>query len=62
MGLECKRRMLRNIWSNRQIWPWSTELIRAKVNRGLPRERTGQSKHPLPTTQEKTLHMESPDG
>ena len=23
----------------------------------LPRERTGHSKHPLPTTQEKTLHM-----
>ena len=22
----------------------------------LPRERTGHSKHPLPTTQEKTLH------
>ena len=25
----------------------------------LPRERTGHSKHPLPTTQEKTLHMDS---
>ena len=24
----------------------------------LPRERAGHSKHPLPTTQEKTLHME----
>ena len=24
-------------------------------------ENTGHSKHPLPTTQEKTLHMESPD-
>ena len=24
----------------------------------LPREGTGQSKHPLPTTQEKTLHMD----
>ena len=23
-----------------------------------PRERTGHSKHPLPTTQEKTLHMD----
>ena len=23
----------------------------------LPREHTGRSKHPLPTTQEKTLHM-----
>ena len=24
-GLECKYRMSRNSWSNRQIWPWSTE-------------------------------------
>ena len=24
----------------------------------LPREHTGHSKHPLPTTQEKTLHMD----
>ena len=30
--------------------------------RVLPRKCTGHSKHPLPTTQEKTLHMESPDG
>ena len=29
---------------------------RAKANRVLPRERTGHSKHPLPTTQEKTRH------
>ena len=28
------------------------------INRVLPRERTGHSKHPLPTTQEKTLHMD----
>ena len=34
----------------------------AKANRVLPRERTGHSKHPLPTTQENTLHMTSPDG
>ena len=24
-GLECKSRKSKNIWSNRQIWPWSTE-------------------------------------
>jgi len=42
---------------NRQIWPWSTEWSRAKANAVLPRECTGHSKHPLPTTQEKTLHM-----
>ena len=31
---------------------------RAKDNRVLPRECTGHSKHPLPTTQETTLHMD----
>ena len=30
--------------------------------RVLPRECTGHSKHPLPTTQEKTLLWTSPDG
>ena len=24
-GLECKSGKLRDTWSNRQIWPWSTE-------------------------------------
>ena len=24
-GLECKSRKSRNIWSNRQIWPWNRE-------------------------------------
>ena len=33
-------------------------MKQGKGNRVLPRERTGHSKHPLPTTQEKTL----PDG
>ena len=28
------------------------------ANRVLPRECTGHSKHPRPTTQEKTLHMD----
>ena len=56
--LECKSRKSRNTWSNRQIWLWSTEWSRAKANRVLPRERTGHSKHPLPTTQEKTLHTD----
>ena len=55
-GLECKRRKSRNTWSNRQIWSWSTEWSGANANRVLPKERTGHSKHPLPTTQEKTLH------
>ena len=57
-GLECKSRKSRNTWSNRQIWPWSTEWSRSKPNRVLARERTGHSKHSLPTTEEKTLHMD----
>ena len=40
--------------NNRQIWAWSTERSRAKANRVLPRNRTGHSKHLLPTIQEKT--------
>ena len=57
-GLECKSRKSRNTWSNRQIWPWHMEWIRAKTKRVLPRKCTGHSKHPFPTTQEKTLHMD----
>ena len=57
-GLEYKSRKSRNTWSNRQIWPWSTEWSRAKANRVLPRECTGHSKHPLPTTQDKNLQMD----
>ena len=57
-GLECKRRRSRDTWSNRQIWPWSTEWSRAKADRVLPREHAGYSKHPFQTTQEKTLHMD----
>ena len=56
-GLECKSPKSRNTWSNRQIWPWNVEWSRATTNRGLSRKCTGHSKHPLPTTQEKTLHM-----
>ena len=50
--LECKSRKSRNTWSNRQIWPWSMERSRAKANRVLPREHTGNVIHPLPTTRE----------
>ena len=31
-GLECKSRKSRDIWSNRQVWPWSTKWSRAKAN------------------------------
>ena len=61
-GMECKSRKSRNTWSNRQIWPWNTEWSRAKTNRVLQRKCTGHNKHPLPTTQEKTLHMDITDG
>ena len=57
-GLECKSRKSRDTWSNGQIWPWSTEWSRAKVYTVLPRECTGYSKHPLPKTQEMSLHMD----
>ena len=36
----------------------STKWSRTKANRVLPTECTGHSKHLLPTTQEKTLHMD----
>ena len=59
--LNSKARIF-NCWTillcNRQIWPWSTKWSRAKANRVFPREITGHSKHPLPATQEMTLHMD----
>ena len=57
-GLECKSRKSRDTWNNRQVWPWNTKRSRAKANRVFPREHTGHSKRPLPTTQGMTLHMD----
>ena len=35
------------------------EIFHAKMaKRVLPKEHTGHGKHPLPTTEEKTLHMD----
>ena len=56
--LESKSKKSRNTWSNRQIWPWNMEWSREKTNRVLPRKCTGHNKYRLPTTQEKTLHMD----
>ena len=50
-GLECKSKKSRDTWSNKQVWPGSTKW------RVLSRECNGHSKHPLPKTQKKTLHM-----
>ena len=58
--LECKSRKSRDACSNRQVWLWSTKPSKAKANRGLPREHTGHSKHPFPTTQQTTVHMDIP--
>ena len=57
-GVECKSWNSNVTWSNRQVWPWSTKWSRTKANRVLPREHTGHRKHPLPTIQEMTLHMD----
>ena len=69
-GLECKDRKSRDNWSNRQTWPWSTKWGRSKANRVLTkwgrskanrvlsREHNVHSKHPLPTTKGKILHMD----
>ena len=31
------RKVIRDTWSNRQVWPWSTKRSRAKANRVLPK-------------------------
>ena len=61
-GLKCKSRKSRNTWSNRQIWPWSTEWSRAKANRVLPCECTGHSKHPFQQHKRRLYTWTSPDG
>ena len=57
-GLEGKSRKSRDSWSNRQTWFWNTKWSRAKANGALPREHISHRKHPFPTTQEKTLHVD----
>ena len=57
-GLECKSRKSRDIWNNRQVWPWSTKWRTVKANRILSGEHIGHSKHSFPTTQEMTLHVD----
>ena len=61
-GLECKSRRSRNSWSNRQIWPWSTEWNRAKANRVLPRERTVVANTLFQQHKRRLYTWTSPDG
>ena len=58
-GPEYKSRKSRDAWSNRQVWPWSTKWSSTQAKRILRREHTHLNKHPLPTTQEKTLNMDN---
>ena len=43
---------------NAKVGIQETPGITGKFSLGMPRKFTGHSKHPLPTTQEKTLHMD----
>ena len=56
-GLECKSRKPRDTWSNKQIG-LGVQNEAGQILTVLPRDCTGHSKHPLPTTQEMTLHMD----
>ena len=40
------------------LFHYMLQWSRAKTNRVFPRKCTGHSKHPLPTTKEKTLHID----
>ena len=55
-GLECKSRKSRNTWSNRQIWPWSTELSRAKANRVYQKNALVIAKPSSNNTREDSTH------
>ena len=61
-GLEYKSRKSRDIWSNRQVWPWSTEWNRAKANRVLPRECTGHGKQLFQQYKRRLYTWTSPNG
>ena len=56
-GLECKSRKSRNTWSNRQICLGIQNESGQRLIESC-QENALVSKHPLPKTQEKTLHMD----
>ena len=57
-----KSRKSRDTWNNRQVGPWNTKWSSAKANRVLPRECTGQRKHPLQQHKRELYTWTSPDG
>ena len=56
-GLECKSKKSSDTWSNRQIWPWSTEWSRERLIE-FCQENALVIASTLFTKQEKTLHMD----
>ena len=57
-GLECKIRKAKDTWSNRQFDFGVQNEAGQRLTEFCQENHTGHSKHPLPTTQEKTLHMD----
>ena len=57
-GLECKSRKSRNSGITGKFGLGVQNEAGQRLITVLPRKCTGHSKHPLPTTQEKTLHMD----
>ena len=55
MGLECKSQETPGVTGKFGLGVQNEAGQRLRV---LPREYTGHNKHPPPTTQEKTLHMD----
>ena len=60
-GLECKIRKSRDIWSNMQVCPCVQNEAGESLTEFCQRERTGHSRHPLPTTKRRLYTWTSPD-
>ena len=55
-GMECKSRKSRDIWSNRQVWPWSTKWSRTKANRIFPRTHWSEQHNFSNNTSDSSTH------
>ena len=62
MALECKSRKSRDIWSNRQIWLWSTKRNRAKANNFTKRMHSSWQIPSFNNTRDDTTPGASPYG